>query len=214
MTLGEIVRNYLEENNLSYREFAKRCKKVSFQYVQMIVTGINPSSGKPIKPSIQKLVAIAEGMGTTAEELIRQADEFEINISGKEDADALTYPRVPIVGEAAAGEPIYSEYTDEYIDTRTRADCAIVVKGDSMFPKYLNGDLVYIRLTPDIAYEGQIAVVIVEDEACIKKVYHIENGLRLKSVNPAYPDIVKTFGEYSNIRILGTVCGFTRFEEE
>lgn len=213
MTLGEILGKYMEDNDLSYREFAKRCNNVSFQYIQMIVTGVNPRTGRPIRPSIEKLIAIADGMGTTVEELIRQADEFEINISGHEEA-TIQLPRVPIVGEAAAGEPIYSEYTDEYIDSRARADCAIVVKGDSMFPKYLNGDLVYIKLSPDVAYEGQVAVVILDDEACIKKVYHIENGLRLKSINPAYPDMVRTADECTNMRILGTVCGFTRFEDE
>lgn len=208
MTLSEFLSRYLEMNRLSYRDFAKSCGDVSFQYIQMIAKGVNPQNGKPIKPSLAKLNSIAKAMGLTIDELMAKVDDLEVNISAP--LREPNFQRVPIIGKCAAGEPVYDEFTDEYIDSRMNADCALVVEGDSMEPTFLDGDIVYVHRTPDVEYEGQIGIVIVEDEATIKHIYHIKNGLLLISDNPKYAPMQKTLDEYSVIRILGTVCGYTR----
>ncbi len=209
MTLYEYLANYLYTNKLTTREFAKICGDVSHQYIQILTKGINPSTGKPVIPSITKLNSIARAMGLTLDELMQRVDDIDVNISMPVSNDVET-PHIPLVGKVAAGEPIYDEYADEYIASRMSADCALVVQGDSMEPTYRDGDVIYVHMTPDIAYEGQVAVVIVEDEATLKHVYHIDNGLQLVSDNPKYPPMIKTFKDYSVIRILGTICGFTR----
>ena len=207
MTLSKYLSDYLTTNKITTREFAKSCG-VSHQYIQVLTKGINPSTGKPVIPSIIKLNSIARAMNLTLHELLTIVDDLDVSLAmPSSDIDA---PHIPLIGKCAAGEPIYDEFTDEYISSRMSADCALVVQGDSMSPTYLDGDIVYVHNTPDIAYEGQIAVVIIEDEATLKHVYHIENGLSLVSDNPAYPPMIKTFDKYSVIRILGTVCGFTR----
>ena len=124
--------------------------------------------------------------------------------------DQLPRHRVPLIGSIAAGKPIVAETQyDIYVDSPAQADYALTVEGDSMEPLYLNGDVVYIRALPDVD-DGRVAVVILDDTAVLKHVYHIENGLLLVSENTKYPPRQATFGEYNVIRILGTVVGFTR----
>ena len=103
------------------------------------------------------------------------------------------------------------EMVDVYIDGPLRADCALRVKGNSMEPTFLDGDLLYVRSQPTVDFDGQIAVVICGEEACVKHVYRQEDGLMLMSDNPKYAPMLKRFSDYDgNIRILGKVIGFTR----
>lgn len=67
----------------------------------------------------------------------------------------LHHHKVPLVGTVAAGEPIYDEEVDLYVDGPNKADCAVRVRGDSMEPVYLDGDIVFIRTQPDVM-DGQI----------------------------------------------------------
>ena len=120
--------------------------------------------------------------------------------------------RIRLIGEVAAGEPIlaeedYEAYID--VDTPIKADYALTVRGDSMEPTYLSGDVVYIRRQDDVD-DGQIAVVLIDDSATLKHVYHEKNGVLLVSENPKHPPKHKTFEECDCIRILGIVVGYTR----
>ena len=123
---------------------------------------------------------------------------------------ALRKQTVPLIGSVAAGQPIPAEESVEmYIDSPSGADYALRVQGDSMSPTYLDGDIVYIKMTPAVT-EGTVAVVLVDDDACLKHVYYISNGLQLVSDNPSYPPMIVTWPEHDNIRVLGKVIGYTR----
>lgn len=118
--------------------------------------------------------------------------------------------RVPLIGSAAAGEPIYDpEDLGVYVDSPVEADAAITVRGASMEPTYLDGDVVYIKCRPDVD-EGTVAVVFLDDEATIKHVYKRPTGLTLIGDNRAYPPILAEFEDYENIRIFGVPVGYTR----
>lgn len=118
--------------------------------------------------------------------------------------------KVPMIGEVAAGEPIYApEDWDIYVDAPVKCDAAITIRGNSMAPNYLPGDVVYIRCTPDVP-EGTIAVVFLDDEATIKHVYKRKTGLTLISDNPEYPPLMPEFEDYNRVRIFGVPVGFTR----
>ena len=56
--------------------------------------------------------------------------------------------------------------------------------------------------------DGDIAAVVLNDEATLKRVYHIKNGLQLLSENPKYPPMIFTLDECDSIRILGKAVGF------
>lgn len=121
--------------------------------------------------------------------------------------------KIPLIGDVAAGTPIIAEQEWEIcIDSPIAADYALRIEGDSMEPLYLNGDIVYIREQPDVD-DGQVGVVLTDDSATLKYIYHIPNGLTLLSENKKYPPMHMTFDEFDTIRILGIVVGYTRMHK-
>ena len=80
MTIGEIINQYLIENHMSQREFAAKCGNITHVYVNMLVRGTNPSSGKPATPTVEKLQGLAKGLDCTFDELLERADEFDVDL--------------------------------------------------------------------------------------------------------------------------------------
>lgn len=121
----------------------------------------------------------------------------------------LHHQSVPMLGSVAAGKPIYDEEVGVYVDSPAGCDAALTGRGDSMAPAYQDGDLVYIKCRPDVP-DGTVAVVFLDDEATLKRVFHIVDGLSLFSDNPAYNTINVKFADYDNVRIFGVPVGYTR----
>lgn len=119
--------------------------------------------------------------------------------------------KLPLLGTIAAGEPLFVDQHIEYyveVGTNIRADFCLKVKGDSMInARIQDGDIVFIR-KQDVVEEGQIAAVLIEDEATLKRVYKTNGDLVLMSENPAYKPMVYTPGDCKNIRILGRAIAF------
>lgn len=120
--------------------------------------------------------------------------------------------RIPMLGNVAAGQPIWAEENyGEYITLDDQMDCdfALRVKGDSMAPHILDGDTVFVKEQPDVN-NGEIAVVMYENSATLKRVYKIKGGLQLISINSAYEPMLFQGAEAGNVRILGKAVKFTR----
>ena len=136
-------------------------------------------------------------------------------IAGYEEPSSHKYKMryVPLLGTIACGEPITAEKqigSIVCIDEKVVADFALLCKGDSMINACIfDGDIVYIRSQPDVE-NGEIAAVIINDEATLKKVYKYPNKLVLSPCNPLYDDLVYTNEQLENIRILGKVVAFVR----
>ena len=69
MMLGEIIRQYVKANGITYRDFAKRTGLTS-GYISMLVNNRNPKTGKPIAPTVETFVSIAKAMGIGMDELL------------------------------------------------------------------------------------------------------------------------------------------------
>lgn len=123
-----------------------------------------------------------------------------------------TMRTLPLLGTIACGAPILAQQNiEEQIDVpeHIRADFALRCKGDSMVGARIhNGDIVYIRKQPDVD-NGEIAAVLIEEEATLKRVYKYPNKVVLSAENPAYEPLVYTGIELEQIRILGKAVGFT-----
>ncbi len=121
--------------------------------------------------------------------------------------------RLPILGEIACGQPIFTnEEKTEYIeaDASIRADFCLRAKGDSMVgARILDGDLVFIRKQDTVA-NGEIAAVVIEDTATLKRVYYYpeEGTLSLHAENPLYPPLIYNKEELNQIHILGKAVFF------
>lgn len=94
------------------------------------------------------------------------------------------------------------------IDTRIHADFALRCKGDSMInARIYNGDLVFIHQQSDVD-NGEIAAVIIDGEATLKRVYKYENRIELRPENPMFP-VLKYEGEQlADLQIIGKAVTF------
>ena len=116
----------------------------------------------------------------------------------------------PVLGNVACGEPIYAdEQHGTFIDASADidADFCLIAKGDSMINvRIFDGDLLFIKKT-DMVDNGEIAVVLVEDEATVKRVYYDRenNLLTLAPENPTHKPLKYSGAELEQIRILGKV---------
>ena len=119
--------------------------------------------------------------------------------------------KIPLLGEIAAGVPIVAEEHFEYYveaGTNINADFCLRVKGDSMINARINdGDIVFIHQQSDVD-DGEIAAVLINDEATLKRVYKKNNEVILIAENPAYSPIIYKGYEVNEVRILGKAVAF------
>jgi repressor LexA len=78
-----------------------------------------------------------------------------------------------------------------------------------MDPTFKDGDLVLIRIQPDVE-NGQIAAVNIGGETTLKHVYHQPDGLLLVADNPSYSPIYARADSEKEITIHGLAVGYTR----
>jgi transcriptional regulator with XRE-family HTH domain len=79
MKLGDVVRQYREAKGLSQREFGRRCG-LSGVIISFIERG-ERSNGEPYSPKFDTVRKVAKGMGTTADVLLTQCDDFMLDIT-------------------------------------------------------------------------------------------------------------------------------------
>lgn len=156
------------------------------------------------------------------ETIKKLADIFEVSPSSFIDGDTYSdvdnifpiskFNKIPLLGTIACGEPILAqENVDGEVDIpeQIHADFALRCKGDSMIDaRICDGDIVYIRQQPTVD-NGQIAAVLIGDEATLKKVYISEGALTLMACNTNYAPMVFSGDKLNEIRILGKAVGFT-----
>lgn len=164
-------------------------------------------SGKR-SPDIDKVHDIANALGVTPAYLMGW-DESPALPAG---LSPVRKRRIPMIGHVAAGVPIMAEREyEEYEDDTYGISCDYVlrVEGDSMEPRIMDGDVVYVREQPDVD-DGQIAVVGVDDSVTLKVVYHIQNGLQLISLNPKYKPMIYNRDNTDYLAIIGLAVAYKR----
>ena len=106
---------------------------------------------------------------------------------------------------AGLGESLFDEYETETVyaeEEQYGYDIAAWIKGDSMEPIYLDGEVALIRAS-GFDYDGAVYALSWNDSVYIKKLYREENGFRMVSLNDNYPD--KWIPYEDNPRIVGLV---------
>lgn len=223
MRLGEIIAKYRKEHALSQRQFSALCDGVSNGYISMIENDRNPSTGKPIIPSLDKLSVIAGAMGMTLHELISILDDMPVGVSPKATSNitrANPRPiRVPVLGAIPAGIPLEAiqdpEGYEEISSDMARGGkeyFGLKVKGDSMSPVYLDGDVLIFRVQDSCESGQDCAVMVNGDEATFKRVRLSPNGVTLQPLNPTYAPMSYSNQEVADlpVRILGVVVELRR----
>ena len=120
--------------------------------------------------------------------------------------------RVPRVGQIACGEPITAEENiDAYdeVPSAWHADFTLLCQGDSMEPKIKDSDIVAIHSQPMVE-NGQIAAVLIDGEATLKRVFIFEDHIELRAENPAFSTIIRIGEAMNDITIEGKAVGLCR----
>lgn len=121
---------------------------------------------------------------------------------------------VGIYGRLSAGGGAYNDKsvieTVEVDSAPSKYDMAFVVTGDSMYPTFEDGEVVFVNETQDV-FNGQIAAIEINNEAFIKKIYLEGKRMRMVSLNVdtdkngkrLYPDFYAD--ECDNLFVIGRV---------
>ncbi|UHR03294.1 transcriptional repressor LexA [Peptoniphilus sp. GNH] len=152
------------------------------------------------------------------------SDYFKIQKSDlleeKEQIDLLNIPgiipikklkKIPILGTIACGDPILAvENIDDYFSVDAdivTGDFALRCKGNSMIEANIfEGDIVFFKETP-IVENGQIAAVVIDEEATLKKFFKTNSSIILQPCNENYNPIILTENDHKDIRIIGLMVG-------
>lgn len=211
MTVGEKIREARLKKGYTQTELAELLGYKSRSSINKIEV-----EGRDIPRS--SVIKFAKALDVTPAYLMGWEDEPKPKQSLYDRFDNLhpvKLKRFPLLGEIACGEPIYAEEDHEsYVsaDADIRADFCLKAKGDSMINADIHdGDVVFIR-SQSMVENGEIAAVIIEDEATLKRVYYDRenNRLQLIAENPRYAPLVYTGEELNYIRILGKAVTLMR----
>ena len=171
------------------------------------------------EPNSEMLIILADYFGVSIDYLISRSDDptpisvpapVENKLVLPVNVRPVSSVSLPLLGNVACGEPIFAEDNMEtFVDAEegTKADFCLRVKGDSMVnARIFDGDIIFVR-KQDMVDDGEIAVVLVEDEATVKRVYYDRenNVLTLMPENPTYKPMRYVGSELDLIRIIGKV---------
>lgn len=206
MTKGERIKSLREGIGMSQTDLADKLdtkKQTIYKYETGIVTNI-PSDKIEMMAKIFN-VSPAYIMGWSN-------DKNPKTPSNIFPVDASRFYNVPIIGRVAAGLNCFADTntvgyqpTDAAVLTGSEPYVYLRVVGDSMYPKFEEGDLVLVRCQPSVN-SGAIAVVIIDDEdGIIKRIIYGDDWIELHSINPLYP--VRRFDgeDVLRVRVFGLV---------
>lgn len=194
------------DSRLSYVEIEKKTG-ISKSSIQRYASGVTK------KIPIDAVKAIADATESSAAWIMGWEDEDGNFPSPNITEDYVTFP---VIGEIAAGyEHIAVEDWDgdkidiprSYLAGRKPSEFfVLLVKGESMYPHYQDGDRVLILKQTTLEYSGQVGAILYEDEyATLKKVEYVtgEDWLRMVPINPSFPPVKIENEALEHCRVLG-----------
>lgn len=195
--IGEKIKQLRTENKWTQQDLANRLH-VGKTTVSNYETGHSD-------PNIDMINQLSEIFEVSVGYLLEKKGS-KIPIKNKD------YATINVYGSIPAGIPI--EAIEDISDTedisfkdfdKSKTYIGLKVEGDSMYPKYLEGDTIILELTPDCESGTDAAVYVNGYEATLKTVIKNDNGtITLMPINTSYSP--KTYGKDDEpIKILGIV---------
>ena len=212
MELRDILTRLKTENGLTTEMLSVRSGVPKGTLNKLLNGETRNPTGGTLKKIADALNCPVQALYSGAAYLREDESDYSYSAGIANAADILPVQRrsIPLLGEIAAGTPIYAEQTADVVSCSEGIHCdfALRVRGDSMIgARIMDGDIVFIRAQDDVD-DGEIAAVVLNDEATLKRVYHIKNGVQLLSENPKYPPMLFTLDDCDSIRVLGKAVGF------
>lgn len=216
VTTSDRLREIMNNRGLRQVDILDMVKPYCEQYgVRLGKNDLSQYVNGKVEPRQEKLTVLGLALGVSEAWLMgydvpesRESKPFPSNLEPLEEME-----KIPLVGTIACGTPILAvENIEQYVDLprHIRADFALTCKGDSMIGAGIeDGDIVYIRNQPQVL-PGQIAAVLIDDEATLKRFYRDDEHVYLQAENPKYRPLVYTKEEINQIRIIGLAVAHTR----
>lgn len=192
--VGNQIRKHREEKGMTQRELGDLVG-VRHNTISAYEAGTN-------QPEQNKLFKIAEVLGVSIDSLFpevlgsRQDERSPERLLQWPEEQPLTYTMLPIVGRVSCGNGDLALEDIEGYEPTPRDWVAggrhfyLRAKGDSMIgARIYDGDLLLIREQPEIE-SGEIGVVLIDDEAVLKRIYRHGEQLILQPENPTYKPIL------------------------
>ncbi|MDT2471898.1 XRE family transcriptional regulator [Enterococcus avium] len=219
-TLGKRIRILRERKNWTQTELSQELGMKTYTTVSKWESDENFPKGKDLKKLAElfgvssdyllglSTVSKQDDISTIYNQLVPPRQEKVYNFAERQ-LEEQNRKVVPLFGTTAANptELSYGDINMEdtiEINVPKKAECALVVKGDSMEPEYQNGDIVFYKSQPAVE-NGEMAIVEIDgDGVTLKKVYYNydDDKVVLRSLNGKYEDREL---EPERVRILGKV---------
>lgn len=203
---GDVLKQLRLESKLTQKEFA--------HIIGLSDSTIGMYERNQREPAFEVLEAIADYFNVDMDYLTGRSS-VRRSVSYSPVDNVIPMPRmnsIPLIGTIACGEPILAvENIEATVDMpeHIKADFALRCRGDSMInARIYDGDIVYIRQQPTVD-DGQIAAVLIGDEATLKRVHLFPDHVVLEPENPQFRPLVYWENDMNSVRILGLAVAFT-----
>lgn len=209
MNIGQRIKARREELGISAEELGQKIGKAK-------TTIYRYELGLIEKMPTSVLESIAEVLRTSPAYLMGWTDNKSLNSWQAQNFDNISpihTQRLPMLGEIACGKPIWAnEERESYVQAgvNIKADFCLIARGDSMIGARIHdGDIVFCR-SQNMVENGEIAAVIIGEEATLKRVYYYpdKQKLVLQAENPMYEPFVYVGSELDEINIIGKAVAF------
>lgn len=204
MTIGEKIKRMRLDLKLTQEELAIAAgttKQTIHKYETGIISNI-PAS---------KIKAIADKLNSTPAYLMGWEEISTTTNYENYGLRPIEKKKFPMIGEIACGEPIFcNEDYESFVEASSNidADFCLTAKGDSMInARIFDGDIVFVK-SQSYVDNGEIAVVVIDDEATLKRVYKYPNRVELRPENPTYKVLNYEGDQLEHINILGKAVAF------
>ena len=206
MNFGDRINKIRTEKGMTQDELAKAVGYKTRSAIAKIESGERDAPQTVI-------VALAKALGVTPSYLMGWEDEPVPQKPNGRLLDQSHIYMIPVYETVSAGFGAYADdhvtrYEPVYLSSEREAKetLAITVKGDSMYPKIEEGDLVVVH-QQDYFENGDIvvAVVVGDGEGFVKRAFQSSGKLSLESINPSYPPMIFSGAQVETVRIMGVV---------
>lgn len=186
MTIGQYMKSRREERGLSLRE-ASKLAGISHVHIKDI-------EDDKIKPTFEKIINLLRAYHTDIQEFLAETGYLPKNV---EPAPLGKLRQIPVVSWVIAGkwkdvcDSFQPGDADEWIETDIKGQhvFALRVKGDSMEPEFIEGDIIVINPHIKPNHNDYVIVRNDEGEVTLKQLKKYGRTRVLHPLNPKYQDI-------------------------
>ena len=232
-SLGKIIAKNRKRNKLKQQDLAEALSKYNIKIKKSAICSWEKDISQPNASQIFAVCQVLGITDIYTEFIGTNPDDPMAELNNKGREKALDYIRLLILSgeyKKQASMPIafpverclnvydlpVSAGTGTFLDgdqyeTMTvgsevpeTANFGVRVSGDSMLPRFLNTQIVWVEKTPDLSH-GEYGIFYLNGNAFIKKLQNNKDGLALISLNTKYKPIV--IHESDDFRIFGRVVG-------